>query len=129
MLQSHSTVSVPPIAVAHHADDDAEGEDRDREVQDSVREIEPGLGLGDRGDDPLPRAVARFRRPVDGSGLGPPKDAGDAQPLDVGEQTGDQQRAREDGHADDDDQRGKPGRCTGHDDGEAHGGERRPSSE
>jgi len=113
-------VSVPPIAVDH----DAEGGHRDREVQDAVRQVQPELGLAERGDDPLPGAVARFGRPVGRPAWRPVQYGRDAQPFDVGEEAGGQQGAREDGQAQDDDQRAEPRRQPGHDDDEAGRGER-----
>jgi hypothetical protein len=114
----------PPDRRRPPADDDAEGGHRDREVHDAVHQIEPELGLGERRDDPLPDTVARFGRPVDRPSPRQAQHGRDAQPLDVGEEAGEEQRAGEDRQADDDDERAEPERQPGHDDDETYCGER-----
>ena len=92
-------------------------------MQDAVREIEPELALRQRGDDPFPDAGTWFGRPVDRPDQRPAQHDGNAQPLDIGEEAGDNQRAGKDRQADDDDQGAEPRREPGHGDAETRDGE------
>ena len=82
----------------HH---DHECRDGDREADDAVQQVEPGLAVGDRRQQPAPASSRPARR--GGSRRGPAaarSTAGIAAPLDVGEDAGDVEGAGEDRQAD-----------------------------